>query len=95
MTLKQKKTISVYFSLIKKPLPPWVLFVSSKQKAWPGKDMSLIGVFSPILCSLKPAIGKFSLIKLNKLERPSTCLFKDAMFKWRIPKRFSFVFGFL
>ena len=31
--------------------------------------MLLIVVFSPI-------IGKFNFIKLNKLERPSTCLFK-------------------
>ena len=53
--------------------------------------MLLIGVFSPILCLLKPIIGKLDFIKLNNLERPSICLFKDAMFKWRISKWFSFV----
>ena len=27
----------------------------------------------------------------NKLERPSVCLFNGALFKWRMPKWFSFV----
>ena len=40
---------------------------------------------------LKFIIGKFNFVNLNKLERPLLCLFKGAIFKWRILKWFPFV----
>ena len=88
--LRSLGLIYEYFSLIKKSVPPWVLFVSSKQKAKPGKDAINWSVQSDFV-SLKRIIGKCNFIKLNKLERPSMYLFKDAMFTWRIPKCFFFV----
>ena len=37
--LRSLGLIYEHFSIIKKSVPPWVLFVSSKQKAKPGKDV--------------------------------------------------------
>ena len=47
--LRSLPLVDEYYWLTKKPVPPWVLFVSSKQKASPGKNMLLIGVLSPLV----------------------------------------------
>ena len=55
--------------------------IKVKDVTWRGYNiLLLIGVFRPILCSLKSIIRKFNFVELNKSGRLSMCLFKRDIY---------------